>query len=174
MIFVKVAKLGKVNEYALKEGSSLNDLLVIAGLQSIKCEEIRINGQYVGFIPTSYILRDKDVLTIVDKKMLRLRVAKIGQPLKELNVSEGYTVNQVLMCYHVGLLTNEEVWVHYDGIEKGQLIGLHERVRDGMILILERKKETLNDKVEKYLSDRYHIISNKLYTDGLIALIKNG
>lgn len=174
MILVKVAKDKRVTEFAFENGTALNDLLIKANLKHVMAEHIKVNDQYVGLNVASYVLRDRDLVSISEKKPCTVRIAKIGQPLHEQVSTEGFTVNQVLAQCGKLPCVNEEVWVHYDGIDKGERIGLCEIIRPGMILIVEaKKKASLEQEVENYLKNRYGVVSNKLYTNDLISLIKN-
>lgn len=177
MILVKIGKSGgRVQEYAVQEGAKVRDVMTMYGINKSGDLSIIFNGAERTSEITEYLLKNGDVIMLTEaKKLLNIRFARIGDSIQHAQAREGMTVRTIL--HNVGLspAANEDVWVHHDGIPKGEIIGLDECPVDGAILVIEPRKQTLADKVcsviKRHTGQSNH---NSSFVTELIDVVKRG
>lgn len=154
-IFVKIGRIGfKVTEYAVLSGSTGEDILRIANYVLNSSEMVSINGidQSNSWIKETIL--DKSLILIKPRQLIKVRVARINEPLKDLEISKDISIKEALIKATRMPFDNEEVWLHHEGNSKGILINLDQTVHTGDIYIIEPKKN-LRNKIYSVVSRIY-------------------
>jgi hypothetical protein len=148
MNFIKIGREGgRIIEYAVNAGVTLQDMLNMASImltvdESIYVNDIKQNGD---FLRESVL--DRSRIIIKKEASIIVRVARIGEPLVNIGVSYGSTLNDVLRMARREPNANEDVWIHSNDNSKGRLAtNLDGLAVENLIYIVEPKK-TLRNKI---------------------------
>ena len=175
MLLVKVGRQGgRIQEFAMPPGARMQDVFKQASIQLAPGEICTKNGNQTNLFSGDGISNGDIILVMQAQKSLMIRVARLGKPFTEVGANRSDTVRTILQDNGFTPIINEDVWIHYEGIAKGEKIGLDERPAKDCYLVIEPQKKTLEMEVEQFLKDRYGVRgNNNLYLGQLISLIKN-
>ena len=151
MIFAKVSKTTdkRVSEYALEDGSRITDLLFAAGIEYNVNTIVMVKGTQVQL--SSVLSNNVHCMVSDQARQIKVRVARIGEPLMEVTIPYGQTVGDALVEAGKLPFDTEEIWEHRDGELHGRQVMLEHGVGNGAILVIESKNK-LRQKILKIIS----------------------
>ena len=153
MLLVKIGKQGgRVGEFVMQDGATIEDLFRQSKMTVPAGGSWTVNGLQIGgmFGPKSNTkLTNKDIILITDREVRKvdIRIAKLGQILETYSIPSNSSIIQALSMNNINMGPGEEVWVHFDGVDKGYRGDIHQPVSEGMILIVERKRDPIKENI---------------------------
>ena len=154
MILVKIGRAGsRVLEYAFDDVVTVEKAFQVANITRSQEERFTVNG--IETFGSSHQLHDKDVVLILrGVPQISVKVGRIGEKLMEIKCHQGGTIQAALISAGRLPFKDEEIWIHWEGEQKGTKGFLNSIAENGMIIVLE-KPASLRAKIYKILSNTF-------------------
>lgn len=125
---------GRIDEYAVEVGTTVAEVLAMAGIETGTDAEIKLNGETVA---ADEVVKGNDIVLVTKKikgnSMNTIKVGRFPGRINEFVVETGTTVEQALQLAEIELGTDGEVKVN--GIEYTPC----SLVKDGDVVLVTKK-----------------------------------